>query len=76
METLNEMLNTVGKKLDRLQAKPHMDMYFQKLAEVAQIHPVKRIKFLVENMIELRNANWVSRQDQKQQDTEDTSMSQ
>jgi len=77
METLNEMLNTVGKKLDRVQAKPHMDMYFQKMAEIAQIHPVKRIKFLILNMIELRNANWVSRQDQKQQgaETDDTNLS-
>eukprot|EP00668_Euglena_longa_P004979 GGOE01005847.1.p1 GENE.GGOE01005847.1~~GGOE01005847.1.p1 ORF type:complete len:1039 (-),score=252.58 GGOE01005847.1:994-4038(-) len=66
METLIEMLNQVGKKLDRQQVKVNMDMYFDKLAELAQVHPIKRIRFLVLNMVELRKANWVTRQDMKQ----------
>lgn len=66
METLNEMLLTVGKKLDRPQTKANMDVYFEKLEEIAQVHPIKRIRFMVQNMIELRSANWVSRQEIKQ----------
>jgi|UniRef100_A0A7S4FUQ9 translation initiation factor 4G len=65
METLHEMLQAVGKKLDRAQAKQHMDNYFEKMEEIAQTHPVKRIRFLILNIVELRKANWVSRADQK-----------
>eukprot|EP00667_Euglena_gracilis_P001234 EG_transcript_1235 len=66
METLMEMLNQVGKKLDKPAMKVNMDLYFAKLSELAQTHPVKRIRFLVLNMVELRKANWVTRQDLKQ----------
>lgn len=61
-----EMLNQVGKKLDKPAMKVNMDLYFAKLSELAQTHPVKRIRFLVLNMVELRKANWVTRQDLKQ----------
>lgn len=71
IETLHEMLNVVGKKLDRLQAQSNMDMYFETLAGIAQTHPIKRIRFLILNMVELRKANWVSRQDMKQTVDED-----
>jgi hypothetical protein len=67
MEVLCEMLNSVGKKLDRQQARASMDSYFQQLEEIAGMHPVKRIRFLVLNIVELRRASWVPRQDQKDQ---------
>ena len=74
METLHEMLQAVGKKLDRAQAKQHMDNYFEKMEEIAQTHPVKRIRFLILNIVELRKANWVSRADQKTTVPEDDGM--
>jgi len=61
-EGLCKLLTTVGLQLDRPQAKPHMDVYFLRMAELTKTDKLpSRIRFMVQDVIDLRSNNWVNR---------------
>eukprot|EP00123_Amoebidium_parasiticum_P015127 comp22798_c0_seq2/m.35745 comp22798_c0_seq2/g.35745 ORF comp22798_c0_seq2/g.35745 comp22798_c0_seq2/m.35745 type:complete len:1210 (-) comp22798_c0_seq2:692-4321(-) len=63
IECLTKLLSTVGKMLDRPEAKSHMDAYFQRLGELAKQKDAfpSRIRFLIQEVIDLRHQNWIPR---------------
>lgn len=62
MECLCYLMKTIGPKLDIPKAKPLMDQYFERIEQLLSRSdfPV-RIRFMIEDVIELRNAKWVPR---------------
>lgn len=61
-EGLCKLMTTVGLQLDRPQAKNHMDVYFVRMAELTKNHKLpSRIRFMVQDVIDLRANNWVNR---------------
>eukprot|EP01111_Echinosteliopsis_oligospora_P011802 TRINITY_DN3973_c0_g1_i1.p1 TRINITY_DN3973_c0_g1~~TRINITY_DN3973_c0_g1_i1.p1 ORF type:complete len:1353 (-),score=469.42 TRINITY_DN3973_c0_g1_i1:142-4200(-) len=65
LEALCKLLSTIGKKLDQnSRAKSHMDTYFSRINTVTN-HPSisPRIKFALEEVMELRKNSWVPRRD-------------
>ncbi|KAG0047530.1 hypothetical protein BGZ83_007432 [Gryganskiella cystojenkinii] len=61
-EGLCKLLTTVGLQLDRVQAKSHMDVYFQRMVELTKSDKLpSRIRFMVQDVIDLRSNNWVNR---------------
>lgn len=62
MECLCYLMKTVGPKLDIPKAKPLMDQYFERIQQLLSRSdfPV-RIRFMIEDVIDLRNAKWVPR---------------
>ncbi|KJE96765.1 hypothetical protein CAOG_07037 [Capsaspora owczarzaki ATCC 30864] len=59
---LCKLLTTVGQQLDHEKAKPLMQKYFDRMKDFA-VHPElpSRIRFMVQDVLELRQANWVAR---------------
>ncbi|CAG8593416.1 4525_t:CDS:10, partial [Ambispora leptoticha] len=63
-ESLCKLLTTVGKQLDHPKAKEHMDVYFNRMKAMSDNPNLSnRIKFMLLDVIELRNNNWVPRRD-------------
>ncbi|KAI8324654.1 ARM repeat-containing protein, partial [Martensiomyces pterosporus] len=61
-ESLAKLITTVGKKLDRPQAKSYMDAYFARIQTMStNKHLTSRIRFMLKDVIDLRQANWASR---------------
>ncbi|CAG8554978.1 5464_t:CDS:2 [Ambispora leptoticha] len=61
-ESLCKLLTTVGKQLDHRRAKVHMDVYFNRMKTMSNNPNLSnRIKFILLDVIELRNNNWVPR---------------
>lgn len=62
MECLCYLMRTVGPILDIPKAKPLMDQYFERIQQLLgrSDFPV-RIRFMIEDVIDLRNAKWVPR---------------
>ncbi|KAI6115919.1 hypothetical protein F5141DRAFT_1001013 [Pisolithus sp. B1] len=62
IESLCQLLRTVGKLLDVQKAHGHMDIYFQRMRELCKSPNVRpRIQFVLLDVIELRDRKWQPR---------------
>ncbi|XP_077458729.1 eukaryotic translation initiation factor 4 gamma 3 isoform X3 [Stigmatopora argus] len=62
LECLCRLLTTIGKDLDFEKAKPRTDQYFNQMEKIVKERKVSsRIRFMLQDVIELRKQNWVSR---------------
>ncbi|XP_073976483.1 eukaryotic translation initiation factor 4G1 isoform X19 [Rhodnius prolixus] len=68
LECLCKLLTTIGKELELLSDKKEFDQYFQKMLKLSQKGPdslvSSRIRFMLQDVIELRLKNWVPRRDE------------
>ncbi|KAF9097347.1 hypothetical protein BGX29_008113 [Mortierella sp. GBA35] len=61
-EGLCKLMTTVGLQLDHPKAKDHMDIYFARMTQLTQnLKLPSRIRFMVQDVIDLRNNKWVNR---------------
>jgi translation initiation factor 4G len=61
-EGLCKLMTTVGLQLDRPEAKNHMDIYFVRMTELTKNNKLpSRIRFMVQDVIDLRANKWVNR---------------
>ncbi|KAF9344589.1 hypothetical protein BGX26_004147, partial [Mortierella sp. AD094] len=61
-EGLCKLMTTVGLQLDRPEAKNHMDVYFVRMTELTKNNKLpSRIRFMVQDVIDLRANKWVNR---------------
>ncbi|KAF9921923.1 hypothetical protein FBU30_008015 [Linnemannia zychae] len=61
-EGLCKLMTTVGLQLDTPKAKNHMDIYFVRMTELTKNTKLpSRIRFMVQDVIDLRANNWVNR---------------
>ncbi|CAG8570984.1 22012_t:CDS:10 [Dentiscutata erythropus] len=64
MESLCKLMTTVGQQLDHAKAKSHMDAYFLRMEDISKNSKLSsRIKFMLMDVIDLRNNIWVPRRD-------------
>jgi len=64
MEALCKLMTTIGKKLDIIKARDYMNAYFLRIMEITQHSNLPaRIKFMLEDLVDLRKRNWIPRQD-------------
>ncbi|XP_040891800.1 eukaryotic translation initiation factor 4 gamma 2a [Toxotes jaculatrix] len=62
LECLCQIMKTVGPKLDHEKARLLMDQYFGRMRSLTNNKELPaRIRFLLQNMVELRDNNWVPR---------------
>ncbi|XP_049627898.1 eukaryotic translation initiation factor 4 gamma 3 isoform X4 [Suncus etruscus] len=62
LECLCRLLTTIGKDLDFEKAKPRMDQYFNQMEKIVKERKTSsRIRFMLQDVIDLRRCNWVSR---------------
>ncbi|XP_072111343.1 eukaryotic translation initiation factor 4 gamma 1-like [Mobula birostris] len=62
LECLCRLLTTIGKDLDFEKAKPRMDQYFNQMEKIIKDRKTSsRIRFMVQDVIDLRQNNWVPR---------------
>uniref|UniRef100_A0A4W6EAG4 Eukaryotic translation initiation factor 4 gamma 2 n=1 Tax=Lates calcarifer TaxID=8187 RepID=A0A4W6EAG4_LATCA len=62
LECLCQIMKTVGPKLDHDKAKSLMDQYFGRMRSLTNNKELPaRIRFLLQNMVELRDNNWMPR---------------
>ena len=62
-ESLCQLLATVGRQIDQPKAKAYMDAYFVQLGKLAQDTRLSsRIRFMVQDIIDMRRNGWQSRQ--------------
>ncbi|XP_073512178.1 eukaryotic translation initiation factor 4 gamma 3 isoform X3 [Phyllobates terribilis] len=62
LECLCRLLTTIGKDLDFEKAKPRMDQYFHQMEKIVKERKTSsRIRFMLQDVIDLRLCNWVSR---------------
>ncbi|KAJ7594902.1 hypothetical protein C8J56DRAFT_1123514 [Mycena floridula] len=62
IESLCKLLATVGASLDTVKARAHMDVYFSRMKELTKSGNVtSRMQFMLQDLIELRERKWVSR---------------
>ncbi|XP_040182680.1 eukaryotic translation initiation factor 4 gamma 3 isoform X15 [Rana temporaria] len=62
LECLCRLLTTIGKDLDFEKAKPRMDQYFHQMGKIVKERKTSsRIRFMLQDVIDLRLCNWVSR---------------
>ncbi|XP_063798132.1 eukaryotic translation initiation factor 4 gamma 3 isoform X2 [Pseudophryne corroboree] len=62
LECLCRLLTTIGKDLDFEKAKPRMDQYFHQMEKIVKERKTSsRIRFMLQDIIDLRLCNWVSR---------------
>ncbi|KIY45095.1 ARM repeat-containing protein [Fistulina hepatica ATCC 64428] len=62
IESLSELLSTVGRLLDVPKAKSHVDIYFTRMTEVTKSPNVSScMQLMLQNVIELRQRNWIAR---------------
>ncbi|TFY58487.1 hypothetical protein EVJ58_g6384 [Rhodofomes roseus] len=62
IESLCMLLTTVGQLLDTPKARAHMDVYFTRMKELTKNPNVNsRMQFMLVDLIELRERNWVPR---------------
>ncbi|XP_061147126.1 eukaryotic translation initiation factor 4 gamma 3 isoform X3 [Syngnathus typhle] len=62
LECLCRLLTTIGKDLDFEIAKPRMDQYFTQMEKIVKEKKTSsRIRFMLQDVIDLRLHNWVSR---------------
>ena len=68
IESLTSLLNTVGKQLDNPESKGQgrMDLYFERIKQMMEIPDLpSRMRFMLLEVVELRNKGWVSKADNK-----------
>ncbi|KAI5098581.1 eukaryotic translation initiation factor 4 gamma 1, partial [Silurus meridionalis] len=62
LECLCRLLSTIGKDLDFEKAKPRMDQYFHQMEKIIKERKTSsRIRFMLQDVIDLRRNNWVPR---------------
>ncbi|KAG1778189.1 armadillo-type protein [Suillus placidus] len=62
IEKLCQLLKTVGRLLDTPKARAHMDVYFTRMKEIGEsLNVSPRMRFMLQDIIELRDRKWVSR---------------
>ncbi|XP_052081892.1 eukaryotic translation initiation factor 4 gamma 1-like isoform X1 [Mytilus californianus] len=65
LECLCKLLRTIGKELDSEKAKPRVDQYFQRMNKVVEEKKTSsRVRFMLQDVVELRHSNWVPRRDE------------
>ncbi|KAJ1560209.1 hypothetical protein HK405_007877, partial [Cladochytrium tenue] len=64
-ESLCKLLTSIGEKLDHEQAKKHVDSYFDQIKRLSVNQKLpSRIRFMLQDLMELRANNWKSRTEQ------------
>lgn len=67
VECLCQLMKTVGQQLDHDRARAHIDQYFERLQLMRDSGVLQpRIKFMIDDVQELRENNWVQRKLQQQ----------
>ncbi|KAM9733254.1 eukaryotic translation initiation factor 4 gamma 1 isoform 3-T3 [Menidia menidia] len=62
LECLCRLLSTIGKDLDFEKAKPRMDQYFNQVEKITKERKTtSRIRFMLQDVLDLRRNNWVPR---------------
>uniref|UniRef100_A0A3P9LAE3 Eukaryotic translation initiation factor 4 gamma 1 n=2 Tax=Oryzias latipes TaxID=8090 RepID=A0A3P9LAE3_ORYLA len=62
LECLCRLLSTIGKDLDFEKAKPRMDQYFNQMEKIIkEKKTTSRIRFMLQDVLDLRRNNWVPR---------------
>ncbi|KAM8953607.1 eukaryotic translation initiation factor 4 gamma 1 isoform 2-T2 [Pelodytes ibericus] len=62
LECLCRLLSTIGKDLDFERAKPRMDQYFQQMSKIVKEKKTSsRIRFMLQDVMDLRMCNWIPR---------------
>ena len=62
MEALCNLMTTIGKQIDHEKSIPLMEMYFQRIGVLSVCDKLpSRIRFMLKDVIELRDNNWVTR---------------
>uniref|UniRef100_A0AAZ3NPT0 Eukaryotic translation initiation factor 4 gamma 1 n=1 Tax=Oncorhynchus tshawytscha TaxID=74940 RepID=A0AAZ3NPT0_ONCTS len=62
LECLCRLLSTIGKDLDFEKAKPRMDQYFAQMDKIIKEKKTSsRIRFMLQDVIDLRRSGWVPR---------------
>uniref|UniRef100_A0AAY4AE37 Eukaryotic translation initiation factor 4 gamma 1-like n=2 Tax=Denticeps clupeoides TaxID=299321 RepID=A0AAY4AE37_9TELE len=62
LECLCRLLSTIGKDLDFEKAKPRMDQYFNQMEKIIKERKTSsRIRFMLQDVLDLRRSNWVPR---------------
>uniref|UniRef100_A0A8C6TSC3 Eukaryotic translation initiation factor 4 gamma 1 n=1 Tax=Neogobius melanostomus TaxID=47308 RepID=A0A8C6TSC3_9GOBI len=62
LECLCRLLSTIGKDLDFEKAKPRMDQYFTQMEKIIKEKKTSsRIRFMLQDVLDLRRSNWVPR---------------
>ncbi|XP_069830647.1 eukaryotic translation initiation factor 4 gamma 1 isoform X2 [Dendropsophus ebraccatus] len=62
LECLCRLLSTIGKDLDFERAKPRMDQYFNQMDKIIKERKTSsRIRFMLQDVLDLRMCNWVPR---------------
>ncbi|XP_058493906.1 eukaryotic translation initiation factor 4 gamma 1-like [Solea solea] len=62
LECLCKLLSTIGKDLDHLKAKSHIDKYFNQIDKIIKERKTSsRIRFKLLDLMDLRKSNWVPR---------------
>ncbi|XP_053357966.1 eukaryotic translation initiation factor 4 gamma 1-like [Clarias gariepinus] len=63
LECLCKLLTTIGKDLNFEKTKPCMDQYFHQMEKIIQERKISsRIRFILQNVLDLRRNNWVLQQ--------------
>lgn len=67
IESLSKLLRTIGANLDATEkGRPMMDAYFQRIQTMADLPELQsRMKFMLMDVVDLRRANWVSKEANK-----------
>lgn len=67
IESLSKLLRTIGANLDATdKGRPMMDAYFQRIQTMADLPDLpSRLRFMLMDVIDLRKANWVSKETNK-----------
>ena len=60
-ETVCKLLESAGRRMDRPAAADFMSKYFKKLSKLAVHHSSSRASYLVMNLLDLREHNWVAK---------------
>ena len=64
MECLCRLLTTIGKDIDHDKAKTEVDQYFQQIHNLIKAHCTSaRVRFMLQDVVELRRSKWVPRRD-------------
>lgn len=63
IESLCKLLTTIGKQLDTGKATGHVDVYFQRIQQMNFESMNSRMRFMLQDVIELRQQNWKPRHD-------------
>ncbi|KAF4997827.1 hypothetical protein FGRMN_3575 [Fusarium graminum] len=67
IESLSKLLRTIGANLDSTEkGRPMMDAYFQRIQTMMDLPELpSRLKFMLLDVVDLRRANWVSKETNK-----------